>query len=94
MVMSALLESLARYQDVMKQLQSQAKQLMTVGSTFFSVNFLYLIFISGNKDDTLASPPVSGRVPSSEEEFPGAEAEGGSDFSSITAGGGQDLLPQ
>ena len=34
MVMSALLESLARYQDVMKQLQSQAKQLMTVGSTF------------------------------------------------------------
>ena len=33
MVMSALLDSLARYQDVMKQLQSQAKQLMTVGST-------------------------------------------------------------
>merc|ERR1719150_2263016 len=32
-VMSALLESLARYQDVMKQLTSQAKQLMTVSST-------------------------------------------------------------
>ena len=29
-LMSGFLESLARYQDVMKQLQSQAKQLMTV----------------------------------------------------------------
>ena len=29
-LMSDFLESLARYQDVMKNLQSQAKQLMTV----------------------------------------------------------------
>ena len=31
--MSGFLESLARYQDVMKQLQNQAKQLMMVGLT-------------------------------------------------------------
>ena len=47
MVMSALLDSLARYQDVMKQLQSQAKQLMTVGSTlkpFFSINIMFFFY--------------------------------------------------
>ena len=44
--MSALLDSLARYQEVMNQLQSQAKQLMTVwsNSTFYLPPMLTFLF--------------------------------------------------
>ena len=88
--MSGFLDSLAKYQDIMKQLQTQAKKLMMVSNGNISLirGLITTLFVmSGNQVHTLQSSSVPGWISSCKEEFPGTEAEGRGDPEPAAGGG-------
>ena len=88
--MSGFLDSLAKYQDIMKQLQTQAKKLMMVSNGNISLirGLITTLFVmSGNQVHTLQSSSVPGWISNCKEEFPGTEAEGRGDPEPAAGGG-------